>query len=122
MSILLLFALLFVLLVIGVPVAVSLGLSSLVFIVTNGMPSLIVLHNMVNGVNSFPGRPSPVFILAGHLMNTAGITTKIFNFARAMVGWMHGGLGHVNVGASVVFAGMSGAAVADAGGDFDDSA
>ncbi|MEH6404800.1 MAG: TRAP transporter large permease [Sneathiella sp.] len=116
MSILLLFALLFGLLVIGVPVAVSLGLSSLVFIVTNGMPSLIVLHNMVNGVNSFPLIAIPFFILAGHLMNTAGITTKIFNFARAMVGWMHGGLGHVNVGASVVFAGMSGAAVADAGG------
>ena len=116
MSILLLFALLFVLLVIGVPVAVALGLSSLVFIVTNGMPSLVVLHNMVNGVNSFPLIAIPFFILAGHLMNTAGITTKIFSFARAMVGWMHGGLGHVNVGASVVFAGMSGAAVADAGG------
>ncbi|MGO1120579.1 TRAP transporter large permease [Rhodovibrionaceae bacterium A322] len=116
MSILLLFALLFGLLVIGVPVAVALGLSSLVFIVTNGMPSLVVLHNMVNGVNSFPLIAIPFFILAGHLMNTAGITTKIFNFARATVGWMHGGLGHVNVGASVVFAGMSGAAVADAGG------
>lgn len=116
MSILLLFALLFGLLVIGVPVAVSLGLASLVFIVTNGLPSLVVLHNMVNGVNSFPLIAIPFFILAGHLMNTAGITTKIFNFARAMVGWMHGGLGHVNVGASVVFAGMSGAAVADAGG------
>jgi len=116
MSILLLFALLFGLLIIGVPVAVALGLSSLVFILTNGMPSVIVLHNMVNGVNSFPLIAIPFFILAGHLMNTAGITTKIFNFARAMVGWMHGGLGHVNVGASVVFAGMSGAAVADAGG------
>lgn len=116
MSILLLFALLFGLLIIGVPVAVSLGLASLVFILTNGMPSVIVLHNMVNGVNSFPLIAIPFFILAGHLMNTAGITTKIFNFARAMVGWMHGGLGHVNVGASVVFAGMSGAAVADAGG------
>jgi tripartite ATP-independent transporter DctM subunit len=49
-------------------------------------------------------------------MNTAGITARIFGFARAMVGWMRGGLGHVNVGASVIFAGMSGAAVADAGG------
>lgn len=49
-------------------------------------------------------------------MNTGGITTKIFAFARALVGWMPGGLGHVNVGASVIFAGMSGAAVADAGG------
>ena len=71
---------------------------------------------MVNGINSFPLIAVPFFIMAGHLMNTAGITTKIFTFARATVGWMHGGLGHVNVGASVIFAGMSGAAVADAGG------
>lgn len=116
MSIILLFVVLFTLLVIGVPVAVALGLSSLLFILLDGMPSLVVLHNMVNGINSFPLIAIPFFILAGHLMNTAGITNKIFSFARAIVGWMPGGLGHVNVGASVVFAGMSGAAVADAGG------
>ena len=58
----------------------------------------------------------PFFILAGNLMNTAGITNRIFDFAKALVGWMRGGLGHVNIGASVIFAGMSGAAVADAGG------
>jgi tripartite ATP-independent transporter DctM subunit len=112
----LLFILLFAMLVIGVPVAVALGMSSLVFIMLSGMPSMTVLHNMVNGINSFPLIAVPFFILAGHLMNTAGITTKIFAFARSVVGWMHGGLGHVNVGASVIFAGMSGAAVADAGG------
>lgn len=116
MSIILLFVILFALLILGAPVAVALGLSSLIFIMIDGMPSVIVLHNMVNGINSFPLIAVPFFILAGHLMNTAGITTKIFNFARATVGWMHGGLGHVNVGASVIFAGMSGAAVADAGG------
>ena len=71
---------------------------------------------MINGVDSFPLLAVPFFILAGNLMNTAGITERIFNFALAMVGWMRGGLGHVNVGASVIFAGMSGAAVADAGG------
>lgn len=116
MSILFLFLMLFVLLIMGVPVAVALGLSSLTFILFNGMPSLVVLHNMINGINSFPLIAIPFFILAGHLMNTGGITTKIFNFARASVGWAHGGLGHVNIGASVIFAGMSGAAVADAGG------
>lgn len=116
MSILILFVVLFVLLVAGAPVAVALGVASLVFILLDGLPSMVVLHNMVNGVNSFPLIAVPFFIMAGHLMNTAGITTKIFTFARAGVGWMHGGLGHVNVGASVVFAGMSGAAVADAGG------
>ncbi|HKJ63619.1 MAG TPA: TRAP transporter large permease, partial [Hyphomicrobiales bacterium] len=98
------------------PVAVALALSSLAFVATNGMPPMIVLANMVNGINSFPLIAVPFFILAGNLMNTAGITTRIFDFARAAVGWMHGGLGHVNVGASVIFAGMSGAAVADAGG------
>ncbi len=116
MSIIFLFAILFVLLIVGAPVAVALGVSSLIFIMLNGMPSVIVLHNMVNGINSFPLIAVPFFILTGHLMNTAGITTKIFKFARATVGWMYGGLGHVNVGASVIFAGMSGAAVADAGG------
>ncbi len=71
---------------------------------------------MINGVDSFPLLAVPFFILAGNLMNTAGITERIFNFALSLVGWMRGGLGHVNVGASVIFAGMSGAAVADAGG------
>ena len=116
MSILVMILLLLVLMVIGVPVAFSLMLASLAFVVTNGMPPIIVLANMVNGINSFPLIAVPFFILAGNLMNSAGITTRIFNFARAAVGWMHGGLGHVNVGASVIFAGMSGAAVADAGG------
>ena len=116
MELTLMFVMLFALLIAGAPVAVALGVSSLFFIATSGMPSLVVLHNMVNGINSFPLIAVPFFIMAGHLMNTAGITTKIFTFARATVGWMHGGLGHVNVGASVIFAGMSGADVADAGG------
>lgn len=116
MSILIMILMLFALMLIGVPVAVALGLASLAFVATNGMPPMIVLANMVNGINSFPLIAVPFFILAGSLMNSAGITTRIFAFARAAVGWMHGGLGHVNVGASVIFAGMSGAAVADAGG------
>ena len=116
MSLILLFVILFFLLITGAPIAVALGVSSLVFILIDGLPPVVVLHNMVNGINSFPLIAVPFFIMAGNLMNTAGITTKIFNFANATMGWMHGGLGHVNVGASVIFAGMSGAAVADAGG------
>ena len=116
MALTVLFVVLGVLLVIGVPVAVSLGVASLVYILIAGLPEVVLIHNMINGIDSFPLLAIPFFILAGHLMNTAGITTKIFAFARALVGWMHGGLGHVNVGASVIFAGMSGAAVADAGG------
>jgi tripartite ATP-independent transporter DctM subunit len=116
MSIVLMIVLLFALMIIGVPVAAALALASLAFVAASGMPPMIVLANMVNGINSFPLIAVPFFILAGSLMNTAGITTRIFAFARASVGWLHGGLGHVNVGASVIFAGMSGAAVADAGG------
>jgi len=105
------------LILMGAPVAVALGGGSLIFIMASGqVPDLVVLHRMVGGVDSFPLLAVPFFILAGNLMNTAGITHRIFEFAKAVVGWLPGGLGHVNVGASVVFAGMSGAAVADAGG------
>lgn len=116
MSIILLLVLLFALLFAGVPVAVSLGLASFIYLLVHGFPSVVLIHTMIGGIDSFPLLAIPFFILAGHLMNTGGITHKIFAFARAVVGWLPGGLGHVNVGASVVFAGMSGAAVADAGG------
>lgn len=116
MALTVLFILLAVFLVAGVPVAVSLGLSSLVYIMIKGLPDVLLIHRMIGGIDSFPLLAIPFFILAGHLMNTGGITTKIFTFARSLVGWLPGGLGHVNVGASVIFAGMSGAAVADAGG------
>jgi tripartite ATP-independent transporter DctM subunit len=108
---------LFVLIIIGVPIGIALAGSSLIFVlITGSVPDLVVVHRMVNGVDSFPLLAIPFFILAGNLMNSAGITNRIFAFATALVGWMRGGLGHVNIGASVLFAGMSGAAVADAGG------
>ncbi|SMF83581.1 TRAP transporter, DctM subunit [Tistlia consotensis] len=117
MLIILLFVLLFGMIVLGVPVALSLAGSSAIFILLSGrVPDVVVAHRMVNGVDSFPLLAVPFFILAGNLMNTAGITNRIFDFAKACMGWARGGLGHVNVGASVIFAGMSGAAVADAGG------
>lgn len=112
-----LFAALFTMLVLGVPIAISLAGSCLMYVYLSGqVPDLIVAHRMINGVDSFPLLAIPFFILAGNLMNNAGITTRIFDFAKALMGWMRGGLGHVNVGASIVFSGMSGAAVADAGG------
>ena len=61
------------------------------------IPEIAVIHRMVNGVDSFPLLAIPFFIMAGNLMNTAGITERIFDFAKACVGWLHGGLGHVNV-------------------------
>lgn len=116
MALALLFVVLAVLLIGGAPVAVALGAASLVYLFIEGLPPVTMLHNMINGVNSFTLLAVPFFIMVGHLMNTGGITSRIFIFARALVGWLPGGLGHVNVGASVIFAGMSGAAVADAGG------
>lgn len=117
MDIIWIFVMLAGMLVFGMPVAIALAGSSAIFIIFNGSPPpMVVAHRMINGVDSFPLLAVPFFILAGNLMNTAGITERIFNFALALVGWMRGGLGHVNVGASVIFAGMSGAAVADAGG------
>jgi TRAP-type C4-dicarboxylate transport system permease large subunit len=101
----------------GIPVAVAMAGSSLIYILASGnLPPLTVIHRMIGGIDSFPLLAVPFFILAGNLMNNAGITNRIYNFALALVGWLKGGLGHVNVVGSVVFAGMSGTAIADAAG------
>ena len=101
----------------GLPIAIAMASGSLIYIWLNGsIPPLTVIHRMVGGIDSFPLLAVPFFIYAGNLMNSAGITNRIFGFALALVGWLKGGLGHVNVVGSVVFAGMSGTAIADAGG------
>lgn len=103
--------------IIGVPVAVSMAGASLLYLLVSGeVPDVVVAQRMIAGVESFPLLAVPFFILAGNLMNIAGITGRIYNFAVALVGWMRGGLGHVNIIGSVVFAGMSGTAIADAAG------
>jgi len=101
----------------GVPVAIAMAGASLVYILWSGdLPGFAVVHRMIGGIDSFPLLAVPFFILAGNLMNNAGITNRIYNFALALVGWLKGGLGHVNVVGSVIFAGMSGTAIADAAG------
>src|SRR5215212_8497781 len=101
----------------GLPVAIAMAGASLVYILLSGnLPPFVVIHRMVSGIDSFPLLAVPFFILAGNLMNNAGITTRIYNFALGLVGWLKGGLGHVNVVGSVIFAGMSGTAIADAAG------
>ena len=101
----------------GLPVAIAMAGSSLIYILSSGnLPPFAVVHRMIGGIDSFPLLAVPFFILAGNLMNNAGITNRIYNFALALVGWMKGGLGHVNVVGSVIFAGMSGTAIADAAG------
>jgi len=105
------------LMIFGVPVAVSMAGASLLFVLWSGsVPDVVVAQRMIAGVESFPLLAVPFFILAGNLMNIAGITGRIYNFAVALVGWMRGGLGQVNIVGSVVFAGMSGTAIADAAG------
>ena len=101
----------------GLPVAIAMAGASLLYIAfTQSSPPFVVIHRMVSGIDSFPLLAVPFFILAGNLMNNAGITNRIYNYALALVGWMKGGLGHVNVVGSVIFAGMSGTAIADAAG------
>jgi TRAP-type C4-dicarboxylate transport system permease large subunit len=101
----------------GLPVAIAMAGSALIYILASGnLPPFVVIHRMVSGIDSFPLLAVPFFILAGNLMNNAGITNRIYNYALALVGWLKGGLGHVNVVGSVVFAGMSGTAIADAAG------
>ncbi|WP_305073203.1 TRAP transporter large permease [Propionivibrio sp.] len=111
-----LFAVFFGLILIGVPVAVSIGLSALVTLLVNDFPIIVVAQKMVTGIDSFTFVAIPLFILAGELMNVGQITDRIFNFAKAAVGWIPGGLAHANILASVIFSGMSGSAIADAGG------
>jgi tripartite ATP-independent transporter DctM subunit len=101
----------------GIPVFIALAGSSLLYthFIAN-IPDFVILHRMAGGIDSFPLLAVPFFILAGNLMNSAGITNRIYDFAVALAGWMRGGLAHVNIIGSVIFAGMSGTAIADAAG------
>ena len=104
------------LLVIGVPISISIGASAVLGCLSLGYPLVVIGQKMVSGIDSFLLIAVPLFILAGNLMNAGKITEKIFETATELVGWIPGGLGHANVVASIIFAGMSGSAVADAGG------
>jgi tripartite ATP-independent transporter DctM subunit len=112
------FLLLFlVLMILGCPLAFSMILSSLSFIFLSGhIEYMVIPQNMTGGLDSFPLLAIPLFLLAGTLMNELGVTDRIFTFALAVVGHITGGLGHVNVLGSMIFAGMSGSAIADAAG------
>lgn len=101
-------------LVIGIPVAITLGLSSLAYLLFMGIPPVVLPQKMYAGMDVFVLLSIPGFILAGNLMNQGGITERIIRFANALVGWVRGGLGLTNVGASMLFGGITGTAVADA--------
>jgi len=112
------FGVLIFLIMIGLPIAVAMGLTAAIFFVVLGEVDVLCMipARMYSSTTGFPLLAIPFFILVGNLMNTGGMTTRIFRFAQSMVGHIKGGLAHVNVVNSIIFAGMSGAAVADAAG------
>ncbi len=111
--VLLLFLSFVVLIFLGMPVAFSLGVSSVLYLFLNDIPLIVAAQKMYAGIDSFVLVCIPGFILAGNLMNTGGITKRIIRFSNAAVGWITGGLGLANVAASMLFAGISGTALAD---------
>lgn len=102
-----------VLLVIGVPIAFSIGLSVLAVLVYSDLPILIFAQRVADAADNFALLAIPLFILAGELMNRGGMTLRLVDFAQALIGHIRGGLGHSCVLASLVFANVSGSAVAD---------
>jgi tripartite ATP-independent transporter DctM subunit len=100
----------------GLPLFVTLGLASLASLWAQGDVLLALPQRVTAAANSFTLLAAPFFMSAGLAMNTSGVTNRIYAFAESLVGWLRGGLAHVNVVGSVIFAGMSGSAVADAVG------
>ena len=99
---------------VGIPLAVALGVASTItLLVYTDIPLSLVAQSMFSSMNSFIMVAVPLFILAGILMDEGKVAEKIYDFANALVGWAPGGLGHVNILSNVIFAGMSGSAVAD---------
>lgn len=120
MTILIMLLALVVFLVLGIPAVFSMALSAIVyFVISRGIydiPFEMIAQKTVYGLDSFALLAVPLFLLVGRLMNESGTTEKLFDFAKALVGHLKGGLAHVNVLSSVIFAGMSGSATADAAG------
>nr|MBQ4457605.1 TRAP transporter large permease [Clostridia bacterium] len=116
------FIILLVAFMIGIPVAVALGGTGALLLIAEkgikglGSVSMVVAQKGAYGLNNFLILSVPLFLFAGKIMNTGKITNRIFSFCKSLVGWLHGGLGHVNILCSVIFAGMTGTATSDASG------
>lgn len=107
----------FATLLLGVPVAFTMGIAGIVAVLIDGtLNPLIATQRMFAGIDSFPLMAVPFFILASELMTACGLTKSLLGFANALVGHLRGGLGHVNILVSMLFAGISGSALADAAG------
>ena len=110
------FVLMFVLLFLRVPIAASMGIAAGLALWLDGVPMTVIPSRMFATLNSFTLMAIPFFVFVGNAMNTGGVSARIFNFARACLRHRTGSLGHVNILASIIFAGKSGSAVADAYG------
>lgn len=104
------------LLALRVPVCMSMLIASIAVILSLDVPLLVIPQYLIHGLSNFELIAIPFFILAAEIMNSGGLTRRIFNFGEVCVGWMAGGLAQVSVVASMIFAGISGTAVADAAG------
>lgn len=102
--------------VLGFPVVLAIGIPCVVYVFANGLPIDLVAQRTLYALDSFPLVAVPVFLFVGSLMNSAGISRYIYRFADTAVGRMPGGLAQVNIFGSLIFAGMSGSALADIGG------
>ena len=112
------FAVLVILMFLGIPVAISMGLTAMLFFVGLGEHQYLTMvpQRMYSSTTGFTLLAIPFFIMAGNLMNTGGVTTRIFRFASALCGHIWGGLAQVVIVAAVIMSGMTGAAVAEAAG------
>jgi C4-dicarboxylate transporter, DctM subunit len=112
------FAVLFLFILLGLPIALCMGFTAVIFFVVLGQADVLLMlpARMYSGTTSFTLLAIPFFILAGNLMNTGGMTQRLVHFAQCLVGHIRGGLGHVTVVTNMIMAGMSGSAVADATG------
>ncbi|MBN2897491.1 MAG: TRAP transporter large permease [Clostridia bacterium] len=113
MSAVILFTSFIALIFMGLPIAFSMGLSSLIYLALMDIPFIIISQKLFTGINSFVLLCIPGFVLAGNLMNTGGITKRIIKFSNAAIGHIRGGLSLANIVASMIFAGITGTAIAD---------
>lgn len=107
------FAVFAVLLILGVPIIFTLGISSVVYLLSTPHVLSVLPQRLVTPFDSFSFVAVPLFILAGEIMNTGGITRRLINLASVLVGWLRGGLAYVNVVVSMLFGGVQGLATAD---------
>ncbi len=113
MELLLYFVLLIALMFLGLPVAISIGVTASIWVIASGLPLMIIPDKFFAGMDAFVLMAIPFFMVAGEVMNRAAVTKRLIDFANFLVGRFRGGLAYVNIVASLIFSGITGAAVAD---------